>query len=885
MSIRHRLDSWFPWRWRRAREAELERELRDHLDLEAEEQQAAGLSSEEAAYAAKRALGNTALIKEDVRAAWGFQWLETFSQDIRYGLRQLRRNPGFTIVAVLTLALGIGANTAIFSLLDAVVLHALPYPHPGELVAIYQRGNQAAGGNVRTGLSAPNVDDLGKGNNVFQGVACYRWERPFLTGANSAQYLLGAAISANLLKLLGAQPFLGRGFTPQELEPGHDQVALLGYGVWEQQFGGKRGMIGQTIQLDGKPYTVVGVMPKSFYFVMDDEVGVLTPLPFGPKDSAEAQRSKPTVNALARLKPGVSLTEAQAELDTIADRLAKEYPDTDRGLGLEVRSLLSTYFSPSVPDALTAITAAIFFVLLIACVNVANMLLAHSMARRKEFAVRAALGAGRKRLLGQLVTESLLLGLAGGSAGILVAWAGVRLFVLGAHSYPLAGSQWIGLNGSTFAFCLILCLVTVTIFGLMPSLHASKVDVNQSLKEAGTPAASGSSGQRLRSGLVIAEVTLAMILMTGAGLLMRTFANDLRANLGFDPKHVLEFQVALPPYKYKTGAQQAEFFEEAVGHLGALPGVVSASGYIPGDRLEFRPEGVAPRAPGMTPSASTYAVLPGLIHTIRASLIAGRGFTQADAAGSPRVTIINETLARLYFRNVNPVGRHLVPLSRTHGNSNTPSRPLDIVGVVKDIEFLGLRDNGPRLYLPYAQYQTQHGMIFLLRTGVSPLSLVPSVRADVRSIDGDAAVGWFETLEESVAAWQMVRLPAAVVGIFAGIALILSAVGMSGVVSYTVTQRTQEIGIRMALGAQKGDVLKLVVAQGLKLALIGVTIGIVGALALTRFLSSLLYGVKPTDPLTFITVSLILLAVALLACYIPARRASKVDPMVALRYE
>lgn len=868
-------------------EREMEEEIRSHLRSRADDLEGQGLPRAEAERQARIEFGGYQRYKEECRDALSTRVLGELVADVRFGLRQLRRNPGFTTVAVLTLALGIGASTAIFSFIDAVVVRTAPYPRSNELVAIYQRRGEVPGGYIQTGVSALNFLDICRESNVFQELGYYHWARPFLTGAGSTEHLLGAAISPNLLKLLGVRPFLGRAFGSQEAEPGHSRLALLGYGLWQRQFGGRPEVIAQTLRFDGIPYTVVGVMPKSFYFVWDDAIDVLGPLPLTPKDLAESQRSKRTLNVLGRLKPGVTLKEAQADMDTIAARLATEYPDANKGWGLRVRSLHSTYYRASVPEALVAIVVAAFSILLIACVNFANLLLVRSTARQREIAVRGALGASRRQLFVQLITESLLLALLGGLVGILFSWGSLRLLAFGAQSYPLPGRQWIGLSGTALAFCLILAAITGVIFGLVPAFHASKVDLNESLKESAAASSAGASGRRTRDGLVVCEVALAMILLAGGALLLRTFINLQNADVGFDPSHVLTFDAALPTYEYKTGAQESAFLSEVLGRLRSLPGARDASGFVPGGRLGFRPEGQALGLPAQAPTASVYAILPGLVRTLRATLISGREFTAADdEETAPPVAIINETLAHAYFPNVDPLGRRLIPVSKVYSpRSRTAERPIEIVGVVKDIETMGVRDNAARLYVPYAQYPPQHFMTFVLRTAAPPMSLVPAVRATVASADSGVAVGYFAPLKESIGDWEKVRFPMVAVGVFAVLALLVSAVGIFGVVSYSASQRTHEIGIRMALGAQKGDVLRLVLPQGIILALIGVGIGIVGALGLTRFLSSLLYGVKPTDPLTFAAVVLILFGVALLACYIPARRATKIDPMEALRHE
>jgi putative ABC transport system permease protein len=878
----------FHFKRRRERERDLDEEIRAHLAMAVRERIEQGENPAEAEANARREFGNVPLVKEVTRDMWGWRWLETFLQDVRYGLRQLRRNPGFTAVAVLTLALGIGANTAIFSFLDAVVMRVLPYPQPGELVAIYQQCHGGGTESAQVPLSALNVVDLQEGSQGFQEISYYHWERPFLGTPKSAEYLVGAAISPEFLKLLGVEPILGRAFATREFEPGNDRVVLLGYNFWQRQFGGRRDIVGRTVQMDGKPYTVLGVMPKGFYFVMDVDTNVLTPLALSSEDLSESGRSSHTLSVVGRLKPGVTLASAQGEMDSAAVRLAKQYPSANQGWGLKVRSLLSTYYRPSVPESLVAIAAATLLVLLIGCVNVANLLLARSSVRQKEIAVRAALGAGRKRILRQLLTESLLLGIAGGLAGILVGWLGVRLLALAANHYPVPGKQGVVLNGSAFIFCLVLSVITAVIFGLVPSLLASNLDLNGSLKKAGAVVTAARVGRKVGGGFVVAETALAVALVTAAGLLIRTSTNLMNADLGFDPDHVLTFEIAFPAYKYKTDTQESEYLDEVLAGLRGLPGVTDAAGFIPGGRLTFRPEGQPQPAPGQEPSADVNILLPGFIHTLRASLVAGREFTQSDTASAPPVAIVNESFARLYFPNVKPMGQQIVPLSQLYGygTPGAPTRAIRVVGVVKSIALRGpVLSQGPRIYVPHTQFPAQHVMNFVLRTTVPPMSLVPAVRAAVRSVDSEVPLLGFDRMRHAVASWEHVWLPMTAVSIFAGLALLLSAVGITGVISYSVARRTHEIGIRMALGAEKRDVLRMVVGQGLKLALIGEGIGIIGALALTRFLSSLLYGVTPTDPLTLIAVSLILIVAALLACYIPARRAARVDPMVALRYE
>jgi putative ABC transport system permease protein len=811
--------------------------------------------------------------------------MSTLIQDLKYGLRMLGRNPGFAAIAALTLALGVAANTTIFSFVDAVIIRPLPYPNPGELVGLGQ-WRMLNGKYVQAGVSAPNFRDIEKQNDVFQQVGYYLFHSYNLTSGNPPEHLTGATVSSSMLTLLGVQPALGRNFTAQELQPGRDKEVILGYQLWQRQFGGNRDVIGRTLQLDDAPYTIVGVMPRNFYFIWDDQLDVITPLALPASRWTEAGRSSRDLQTMARLKPGAPHIRAQKEMDTIAARLAAAHPRSDGGWGIRVEPLHAAYHR-HIALPLMVIASAAFLVLLIACVNVANLLLVHSTARRKEIAVRLAMGARRSRLVAQMLTESVLLGLAGGVIGILFSYAGVRALALGCERYfPLSGTQWISLNGTVLVFCLVLALITGFVFGLAPVFQASRIDLNEHLKESGSSVTSEAGRCRLRNGLVISEVCFAVILLVGAGLLLRTFVNVLNVDVGFDSHNVLEAMLSLPNYKYKTPSQQAEFFHSAIDGLQALPGVQAAGGFLPSDELLFTPEGAAPASPAEEPNAMLWIVSPGFFQTVRAALLSGREFTAADDQAGAPVAIINRTLAHRYFPNLNPVGHSLVPQTQVYSEQpgGTP-RPLRIVGIVKDIKMGGSTVENAQVFVPYMQHPVGT-LLFAVRTAAQPLSAVPAVRGVVTSLDNELPLVRVTTLESQLERYYgAVRFPYVIVWIFALLALVLSAIGIYGVIAYSVSRRTREIGIRMALGAECSDVLRLVLGQGLRLAMIGIVIGIAGAVALTRFLASMLYGVKPADPLTFVAVVLVLIAVALAACYIPARRAAKVDPMVALRYE
>ncbi|HEV2416699.1 MAG TPA: ABC transporter permease, partial [Terriglobia bacterium] len=706
------------------------------------------------------------------------------------------------------------------------------------------------------------------------------------TSGNPPEHLEGATLSANVLKLLGIQPALGRGFTPQETQPGRDTEVILSYQLWQRQFGGKRGVIGKTIQLDDAPYTIIGVMPKNFYFIWDDVLDVLTPLALPPSRWTETGRASRDLQALARLKPGVTHDQAQMEMNTIASRLAAQYPQADKGWGIKVEPLHAAYHRHIAMPLIVIISAA-FLVLLIACVNVANLLLVRSTTRRKEIAVRIAMGATRRRLLSQLITESVLLGFIGGLVGILFSYAGVRLLALGcARYYPVIGTQWMSLNGSVLAFCLGLAILTGVVFGLAPAFQASKMDLNEPLKESGVSVTAEAGRRRLRNGLVVCEVCFAMVLMVGAGLLIRTFVNILQVDNGFDPHNVLDVYLSLPDYKYQTPAKQAAFFQEVFQRARSLPGVEAAGGTGSTDEMLFNAEGYPPASPDQQPSAQTSVISPRFFRMMKTPLIEGREFARSDDQAAPRVAIINQTLAHRYFPNVNPIGRHLIPIAQVYGaQSSSAPAPLEIVGVVKDLKGGNYRENTPQVFIPFLQDPTR-GMELLIRTATPPLTLTSAVRSMVKSMDSELPVSQVGTLEDNLTRmYGYVSFPYIIVWVFAALALVLSAVGIFGVISYSVTQRTHEMAIRMALGAQPKDVLRLILAEGLRTTGLGLVIGVFVSLALGRLIQSFLFGVRSYDPLTLIVVMLVMAAVAVLASYFPARRATKVDPVVALRYE
>ena len=813
--------------------------------------------------------------------------MRTLLQDLKYGLRMLTKKPGFTAVAALTLALGIGANTAIFSLFDAVILRPLPYPSPEQLVGLGQWRNQKGEGYIQTGVSAPNITDIAK-TNLFQQVAYYRWSELNITEGNRPERVEGIKASADLLPMFGVQPLLGRFFAPSEMQMGHDQVAILGHRLWKLRYGSDPAILGKSIDLDEKRYTIVGVMPASFRFTWDQEMDVFVPLALTPQELSETGRSTSRdLQTQARLKPGISVAEAQAAMNTLADHLAKEYPEADNGWGIKVEPLHAAYHR-QMQTPLLIILGAVLFVLLIACANVANLLLARSTVRRREVAIRVALGASRRRLIAQLLTESVLLAALGGALGLLLAYAGDRLLTLelDRYQFSLPNAKVIDLDWRVLLFSLIITLATGIIFGLAPSLTSTKTDLNESLKEGSMSTTTEPGRRRLRSTLVVSEMALALVLLAGAGLLVRTFLRLMDVDLGIDPTNVLTLGISLPKYKYSSATQQSLLSQELLQRLQSTPGVKpvgARGGYA---NIFFQPEGQAPAAPGQEPTAVYSSITPGYLNAMGTDLVAGREFSDSDAEGTTPVAIVSESVARRYWSHSSALGSHLTVLARIYsGKSTGASEPLEVVGVVKDVRNDNLWEAEPDIYVPFQQHPVP-SVFLAVRTAVVPMSVVPAVRDAVLALDRDQPVHDAKTMTDIVTEnYGAIRFPMTLVWIFAALALLLSAVGIFGVMSYSVSRRTREMAIRMALGAGRQEVLGLVLREGLIVATVGIAVGLVAALGLSRVMAGYVFGIKSTDPLTFTAASLLLIAVALLASYVPARRATKVDPTVALRYE
>ena len=800
--------------------------------------------------------------------------MTTLKQDVRYGVRMLLKNPGFAIVAVIALALGIGANAAIFSVVNTVLLRSLPYNEPDRLMVLRENKLPQF---PEFSVSPGNFLDWQKQNTTFEKLAAINGTAYNLVGDAEPERLRGARVSAGLFEMLGANPSLGRTFLDDEDQPGHDNVAIISSSLWKRRFSSDPNVVGQAITLSATSYTVIGVMPPAFQFP-DRETDLWTPIAFNAGQAQ--QHGAHYISVIGRLKPGVTQEQAATEMDAIAGRLAEQYPDTNTGWRVNVLPMQESEVR-DIKSALLVLLGAVALVLLIACANVANLLLARATARQKEIAIRTALGASRRRIAQQLLTESVLLALAGGGAGLLLAvWGIGSLLTLAPQELPRVKD--VTLDVRVLGFTLVVTVLTGVIFGLVPALQASRPNLNETLKEGGRGTTGGH--HRVRGTLVITEVALALLLLVGAGLLIRSFYRLQQVTPGFNSKNALAVTVSLPGKKYPQDDQQSGFFTQLLDKVAALPGVVAVGATqslpIQGDYvLGFNIQGRPPNGPGQEPNTNYYAVSPDYFKAMGIPLLRGRVFTEQDKKDSPRVAVINEELAKKFFPDEDPIGKRI-------NVTNGPERFREIVGIVGDVKQYGLaQPTTMQTYEPYLQTPFS-GMTLVVRADGNPAALSGAIRSEVLAIDKEQPVSRIRPLEqvvsESVAKQRFLML---LLGIFASVALVLAAVGLYGVMSYSVNQRYHEIGIRAALGAQRKDVLKLVVGQGMALALTGAAIGLAASFALTRLMASLLFGVSATDPLTFAVIALLLTIVALLACYLPARRAMKVDPMIALRYE
>jgi putative ABC transport system permease protein len=799
--------------------------------------------------------------------------LGTLWQDVRYGLRMLAKKPGFTAVAIITLSLGIGANTAIFSVINAVLLRPLPYPEPERLVTM--RSNQ----------SLPDLLDVQVQSQSFEGVGGIVIQALDFTGGSEPVQTDAGLVNADLFKVLGARLVAGRTIAPEEDRPGGERVVVLGHAFWQRHFGGRADVIGKTIPLSGNNYTVIGVAADDFVL---------------PREKPELFVSLRVANLLAaehrgvhflrtywRLKPNVTLAQAQSEMEAIDRRLAQQYPAEDKERHTQLVRLHERVVGETRPSLLI-LFGAVGLVLLIACANFANLLLARAASRQQEIVIRAALGARRMRLIRQMLTESVLLALLGGAVGLMFAlWSIDLLVALKPENLPrLSG---IGIDWRVLLFTLAVSILTGIIFGLVPAVNASRLDVNEALKEGGRSSTAGAARQRFSQLLVVSEMALALILLVGAGLLIRGFWRLRAVEPGFKTDNLLTMRLELPEARYREIPKQTQYRRQVLDALNSLPGAQAAMvSEIPlaDDALfhNFVIEGRAPIAPGDEPELYSRSVGGDYFRTMGIPLVQGRDFTAQDREDAPLVGVINSSMARQYFLNENPLGAR-IRWARQEGEPKW----ITIIGVVGDVRHFGLdQPEEPAIYTPYAQSMNvwKRWMYVVVRSRVESASLASSVKNQIWAVDNQIPVTKIRTMTEVMAeSVAKRRFNMLLLAVFASVALVLAAVGIYGVISYSVTHRTHEIGIRIALGAAERDVLKLILGQGLLLAVMGAGIGVAGAFALTRLMSSLLFGVSATDPATFTAVALLLIAVALVATYIPARRAMKVDPMVALRYE
>jgi predicted permease len=861
--------------------SDLEQGMRDHIEIETQDNIERGMSPADARYAALRKFGNVGRIKEESREAWGFIWLEQFMQDIRYGMRGLRKSPGFTIVAVLTLALGIGANTAIFSVVQGVMLAPLPYREPDKLVMVWQSNRNAP----HISVSLPDFRDWQRDTHAFEQIAALRWFEFNLTRPGLPEHVNGYEVSSGFFNTLGVQPALGREFSAEEDRPGGSPVAMISDAQWKNRFGGNPQVLGKPVTLDGVAYTIIGILPAGFRLASDVDVYI----PLGQGDPMFNDRRFPGILCLARLKPGINIHQAQLEMTSIQKTLGSLYPATDQGLGTDVVPLKPVIVG-DISGTLLLILGAVAVVLLIACANVANLLLARSAARTREFVLRSALGASHARLVRQLLTESVFLSLLGGAAGLAIAKWGIKL-VLAMLAGNLRRSENVSLNGLVLLFALLVSLAVGILFGLAPVFKTLTLDLHDSLKKGSR--GSTSIHHRTQHTLVIGQIALTLVLLAGASLLFRTIHDLWQADPGFKAENLVTFKIGRSSVN-KTPSAIRSAYQQMIERIRSIPGVesVDATNDVPLSQLNnFAPFWIGTRetsSDAEAPRLLMYWTGQDYLQTMKIPLLQGRFFSADDTTKSERVTVIDSVMANTYFPHQNPIGQSITV--NLWGGAR-------IIGVAGHIRHSGLGDAAglfqPQAYASLEQFPDSgvpavYGeLTTIVRTQLDLSSIMPAIKIAVYSTNGDQPIYEIRTMREVLSESMLTqRFPMALLGGFAGLALLLASVGIYGVISYSVVQRVHEIGIRMALGAEKRNIFQMVIGQGLRLALFGLAIGTIAALILTRMLSSfshLLYGVGANDPLTFTAVSLILSGVAILACYIPARRAASVNPMIALR--
>ena len=866
---------------------EIDREMRAHVELQTEANIRAGMSPEEAREKAMRSFGNVNRAVDAAYEVKGGGLLETLVQDIRYGARMLAKHKAFTSVAVITLALGIGANTAIFSVVNELLLRPLPYRDAERIAMLWE---VAPEGRRQNTTSRANFRAWRSQSTSYEHMAAFSDQRFNLTGDGEPEELSIQLASTDFFKALGVDPILGRTFLPDDEPVGKPPVAVLSYGLWQRRFGGQSSVIGQPITLNGIKFTMIGVMPPNFQFHIKHRSGTGRPaelwtvLPM-PSGGSANERGR-FLSVVARLKPGVSAEQAAAELRTIATRLSDEVPQYNKNYSAEVLPLREQFFG-NVRRPLWLMLGAVAFVLLIACANVANLLLSLATTREKEIAVRAALGARRVRIVRQLLTESLLLALLGSALGLGFAWLGIKALIA-ISPRDLVSLQTVGLNMTVLLWTLGVSLLTGIIFGMAPALQISRLNLNDSLKEGGkSESAQAGGSRRLRSALVVSEIALAVVLLASAGLLIKSFVGLQQVDRGFSTDNILTMVIRLPGAKYPEDAHVITFFNQALERVRQLPNVRSVGmvNFLPlygglGSSTGFKIEGRPAPPQGQEPGTDVRVADSEYFESMGIPLLRGRNFSDAEQREPKRVILINEALARKHFPGEDPIGRRL----DVHFFENPT--PAEIIGVVGNVRYDSLIDESPpAVYFPLPEI-TYPFMSLVIRTDGDPASLAPAVQREIRAIDPNQPVSDVRTMDQVMSEWiSRSRFNTLLLGLFAALATLLSAVGIFGVMNYSVALRTREIGLRLAVGAQPRQVMVLILKQGLLMTIIGIVLGLAAAFALTRLLSGLLFGVAAVDVTTFTTISLLLVIVSLLACYLPARRAMRIDPLQALRYE
>ena len=876
---------------REALDAEMDEELRAHFEKHVEKLIATGLTREEAMRRARLVFGGHEQLKEECREARGVSFFDALKRDVLYGVRVLRKNPGFTAVGLITLALGIGATTAIFSVIDAVLLRPLPYGNSANLVLVWE--NNSRHPNPHNTVSPPDYLDWKKQSDIFSGMAAIFDQRANLTGNGLPEQIVLQNVSADYFSVLGVTPVLGAGFTEENGREGHDNVVILSYGYWRERFGGDADILRKSVTLNGHPLAIVGVAPQNFqWFIKDGSLTGAKPQMWSPfvmpKDFAERKNVGRFLTVVARLKPGVTPGQAQAQMAGVAARIAEEYPDFNANWGTNVVPLREQ-LSGDLRPALLVLFGAVALVLLIACANVSSLLLARAASREKELAVRMAIGASPWQIARQLLVESVLLAFFGGAIGIGLAFWGSNA-LLAASPANLLDLRSIAIDWKVLAFAAGSTIAAGLLFGFLPSFIASQSGTPETLKEGGRGTSAAQHRGYARSAFVVGQMCLALVLLTASGLLIRSFIHLVGVDPGFDASHLLTFKVSLPQAKYKDDASRVVFFREFLGRIANVPGVraVTMNSFPPfsglGAGTAVHLLNQPTRSLKDLPDSLVRVVGANYFSTMQIPLVAGRDFQPEELANARHVVIINQAFADKYLAGVNPLGQKAVIFMMSLEESKNPVS--EIIGVVGDVRQIGLdTPSEPTVYWPHPEL-VYDAMAILVRTSNDPLAAVPAIRNELKQMDAELPMAGIASMDELLSdSISRSRFTMLLLGIFAAIALILASVGIYGVIAYSVAQRSQEFGIRMALGANSRNVLRLVLRHGAVLTSLGIGLGILLSLAVTRFIATLLYGTSATDPLTFAAVVVLLAFVALAACYIPARRATRVDPIIALRYE